>query len=184
MKTIAGIDYSMTSPAICVHRGDEWKFTNCKFYYLSGDKKLVTRTNNIFGTIMPLYNKEIPASRWDAISEWAIDKLLFTNYIAMEGYAFGAKGQVFNIGENTGVLKHKILKKNIPVEYYTPGTIKKFATTKGNAKKPQMFDAFLNETKFDMTKILKCKVDGNPISDMVDSYWICKYLFNKLNETK
>ena len=26
---VAGVDYSLSSPAICVHEGEEWSYDNC-----------------------------------------------------------------------------------------------------------------------------------------------------------
>jgi hypothetical protein len=44
-----------------------------------------------------------------------------------------------------------------------------------------MYDAFVNETK-EPIKSMICpekKDIGNPVSDIVDSYYICKYLYEK-----
>ena len=43
-KYVAGIDYSLTSPAICVAEviNDEIKFENCKFHYLKQTKSQET----------------------------------------------------------------------------------------------------------------------------------------------
>ena len=48
---IAGIDYSMSSPAICIHQGDEWSFSNCSFYYLTNKKKFATPKHPFYPTI-------------------------------------------------------------------------------------------------------------------------------------
>ena len=34
---VAGVDYSLTSPAICIHSGEDWNYSNCKFYYFVGN---------------------------------------------------------------------------------------------------------------------------------------------------
>ena len=47
-KKIIGIDYSLSSPAICVCRGD-FKFDNCKIYYLTNVKKYEGDFGNING---------------------------------------------------------------------------------------------------------------------------------------
>ena len=39
-----------------------------------------------------------------------MDKVIGCEQIAIEGYSMGSKGKVFNIAENTGVLKYKIYK--------------------------------------------------------------------------
>jgi hypothetical protein len=38
---VAGVDYSLSSPAICVHEGEEWSYGNCTFYYYVKQKKLL-----------------------------------------------------------------------------------------------------------------------------------------------
>ena len=38
---VAGIDYSLTITAICVHEGDEWNVNNCRFYYVVHREKSV-----------------------------------------------------------------------------------------------------------------------------------------------
>ena len=182
MKIIAGIDYSMSCPSICIHRGNHWHFDNCNFYYFSGSKKLQIKNDKFYGDPIPPYTKTSNESRWDSISNWAIDKIHIADLIGLENYAFGAKGQVFNIGENTGLFKHKMHQLNKNFKVFAPGAIKKFATTKGNADKSKMYEAFVKETwPFDLTKIIECKPDANPISDIVDSYFIAKVTFYESN---
>ena len=96
----------------------------------------------------------------------------------------GSRGKVFNIAENTGVLKYKIYNLGIPLEIVPPTTVKKFATGKGNSDKDQMHQAFMQDTGIDLKyKITpdKTKV-SNPVSDIVDSYYICKFLYDKIIE--
>ena len=69
-KTI-GIDYSLSSPAICVCRG-EFKFDNCKIYYLTNVKKYEGKFYNgqIDGRLHLPYTSE--QQRHDQISECAL----------------------------------------------------------------------------------------------------------------
>ena len=84
--------------------------------------------------------------------------------------------EVFNIGENTGILKQKLRSSGFRYTTIPPTVIKKEATGKGNANKELMYETFLAETNVDLqsqltpnsTKIV------NPVSDIVDSYYICK----------
>ena len=94
------------------------------------------------------YNSE--EERYDSISSWAADKCDFSDQIAIENYAFNATGRVFNIAENTGVLKYKLFGKGIPLETIPPSTVKKLATGKGNSGKDLMYDAFKLETGVDL----------------------------------
>ena len=79
-------------------------------------------------------------------------------------------------------MKYKIYQNSIPLSVFTPSEVKKFATGKGNANKKDMYDAFVKETKVKLKeKISPKKKDiGNPVSDIVDSYYICKLLYSKL----
>jgi len=48
--------------------------------------------------------------------------------------------------------------------------------------KKKMYESFFIDTKRDLEKEFNIKKDKNPISDIVDSYWLCKYGFFKLKE--
>ena len=176
---ITGIDYSLRSPAICTHNGSEWKYTSCIFHFLSDRKKYSdVFCKRFFGKSFDSFSNE--QERYDSISSWAVDKCEGTDQIAIEDYAYNATGRVFNIAENTGVLKYKLFQMGIPLESLSPSKVKKFATGKGNASKELMYSAFLKETKVNLIKELNMKSLGNPVTDIVDSYYICKLLFTEL----
>jgi len=172
-KTIVGIDYSLTSPAICVnHNGDLF------FYYLTNKKKYLGKmADNIMGFEHKEYNT--PIERFTQISTWAINQFNRLDYnlkkikIFIEGYSFGSKGQgIFQIAENCGILKYRLEQLKLPYETVVPSVVKKGATGKGNADKDMMYEAFLKETKIDLKKIFDTEKVGNPVSDIVDSYYI------------
>jgi Holliday junction resolvasome RuvABC endonuclease subunit len=100
----------------------------------------------------------------------------------IEGYAMGAKGKIFNIAENTGVLKYKLYQNQIPLEISPPSQIKKMATGKGNATKDEMHEAFLKETKINLIQTITPDRSDviSPVGDIVDSYYVCKYLYLKI----
>ena len=178
---IAGIDYSLNGPAVCVFGGDLFTFENCQFYFLTDIKKYAcTFFRNIHGKLFEDYKEE--CERYDTISEWVMKSILGCEQVALEGYAYGAQGRVFHIAENTGILKYKLYQASMPVEIVTPSHIKKMATGKGNADKTQMYQAFLKETGIPLQGIItpNKKDVGNPVSDIIDSYYICKYLFNQI----
>tara|TARA_R100000458_G_C8113716_1_gene135449 strand:+ start:56 stop:412 length:357 start_codon:yes stop_codon:yes gene_type:complete len=113
-----------------------------------------------------------------------MDKVIGCEQIAIEGYSMGSKGKVFHIAENTGVLKYKIYNSGIPLEVIPPTTVKKFATGKGNADKLKMHKTFINDVGVDLREKItpdKTKI-SNPVSDIVDSYYICKFLYDKIIE--
>ena len=94
----------------------------------------------------------------------------------MEDYAYAATGRVFHIAENAGILKYKL--KNFKTQTIPPTVIKKFATGKGNASKEDMLDAWKKEDgTFELIQ-----ETGNPASDIIDSYFICKYGYYESNK--
>jgi len=58
--------------------------------------------------------------------------------VSLEGYAFARANQAHQIGELGGTLKLFFFDNDIPFIIITPGQVKKYATGKGNAKKPEM----------------------------------------------
>jgi Holliday junction resolvasome RuvABC endonuclease subunit len=169
-RTIVGIDYSLTSPAVCVNKNN-----NFWFFYLTSKKKYAgPMSENIIGYEHKDYTD--PIERFGYISDFVLDILSDTQnpQIFIEGYSFGSKGQgVFQIAENCGILKYRLLQE---YNYTTvvPSVVKKGATGKGNADKDMMYEAFLKETKIDLKKLFDTDKVGNPISDIVDSYYIQK----------
>ena len=186
-KKIAGIDYSLTSPAICIYTEEEsdryFDFDRCMLYYLSNNKKqqqLASRCgiNNIRAEPYPEWQSE--EERHDALSSWAISIIKGCSEVFIEGYAFATSAQagVRSIAENTGLLKHKMWKQKIKFSTYPPTVVKKFATGKGNANKELMYESFVDEllTPTDLKELLTPKATKviNPISDLVDAYFIAK----------
>lgn len=158
----------MTSPAVCVYNTDsELKFENCFFYNISNIKSKPYR-DNIHYTEMPHYTSD--EERFDLLSQWALEAIEINkvDIVIMEGYSFGSKSsRLFQIGENGGVLKHKIYKKSIPIVKIPPTEVKKFFHGKGNASKDDMIEALY--TKEGIRLGLDSK---SPIGDIVDSYAI------------
>ena len=181
---VAGIDYSLTSPAICVHEGDEWSVKNCRFYYVVHREKSVVVSGQFYGEMYQEYLCD--AHRYDNLSKWSLKTLTSNNVTKcfIEGYAFNAVGRVFQIAENTGQLKYRLWKDKIPFQVFAPPEIKKFATTKGNANKEKMYESFFEETMVDIRVELDIlnKNQWNPVSDIVDSYYIAKLGFIKEKE--
>ena len=126
--------------------------------------------------------------RFNRISDWALwiirSKLLGApQLITIEGYAMGAKGLVFNIAENTGLLKHKLWNANYKFCTPAPSAIKKFATTKGNANKEKMQESFIEQTGVDIKKALAMTESAwNPSSDIIDSYYMMRWSEARFNE--
>ena len=173
---IAGVDYSLTTPSICVTKYSKaFSFDECHFYFLTSKQKLACKHlhGKIVGKLHYLYST--PEQRYDNISQWAIDVLNSVQFLVLEDYAFAAKGRVFHIGENTGLLKHQLWRFKKTFQVAAPTTIKKFATGKGNAKKEDMYASFLAETGSDLMQLFEMHNVDSPINDVVDSFYMAKY---------
>ena len=177
-KITIGIDYSLTSPAVCINDG------NLMFYYLTNKKKWIGKqSENIIGYEHDEWTD--PIERFKNISNFVfkvIGKHISPTIgyrsiekIFIEGYSYGSKGQgLFQIAENCGILKYRLQEQNLPYETVVPSVVKKGATGKGNADKDMMYNAFVTETNIDLKSIFETEKVGNPISDIADSYFIQK----------
>ena len=187
-----GIDYSLSSPGICVNTSEgEFKYEDCTFYFLTNTKKydatfcrpFVTNVRYI-GTPHKPYTSE--PERYSQIADWVVD--IIKSYgdattgvnsikptIQIEDYSYGSTGRVFHIAENLGLLKYK-LKMECGWDYtlLPPSVIKKFATDKGNANKDLMLDAFEKDTGTNLAQVFDT-TSKSPVSDVADAYFICKY---------
>ena len=187
MRRIAGIDYSLTSPAICVWKSNDdddgfFNFDDCDLYYLENPRKRRGPTPhgilNLHADPYPEWETE--EDRHEELSKWAMN-IVQGCEVFIEGYAFATSGtsHVRSIAENTGLLKHKMHKVKQTFTSVPPTVIKKYATGKGNANKEIMYDAFCAEilTPSDLKSRLTPKSTKlrNPVTDIVDSYFICKY---------
>ncbi len=186
MMRIAGIDYSLTSPAICVWKEEndnrQFNFNRCTIHYLETTQRLKRAAQheilNIYADPYPEWETE--EQRHDLLSDWAMN-IVRGSKVFIEGYAFATSGKshVRSVAENSGLLKHKMYRDNQEFISVPPTVIKKFATDKGNANKELMYNAFSEESNVpkDFQKTLRPKSTKltNPTTDIVDSYWICKY---------
>jgi hypothetical protein len=178
---LVGVDYSITCPCLCLFdERKEFKFNNCFFYYLTNTKKFADKIlPNITGESFQEYVADV--DRFDSISDWAINLCIGASDVAIEGYSYGSKGRVFNLAENMGIFKHKLYKAGVPVTVVEPSKAKKLATGKGNADKAAMYKAFCLETNTDLIFTLNQKTLTNPVTDIVDSYYILKSLLETRN---
>ena len=191
MTKLAGIDYSLTSPAICVWKQDAdrlFDFDSCDLYYLETAQRLKRTKTGLLNLHPELYpDWETEEQRHDLLSDWAMTCIQGCE-VYIEGYAFATSGKshVRSVAENTGLLKHKMYKSNQSFTSVPPTVIKKYATGKGNANKEVMYEAFNAEllTPPDLKSILKPKSKKltSPVTDLVDAYFIAKWGWEDLLE--
>ena len=130
-KKIAGIDYSLTSPAICVYKEEDdgfFDFDRCMLYYLSNNKRQQQLAagcgvSNIIAEPYPEWNCE--EERHEKLASWAYQRVQGCSEVYLEGYAFATSAQagVRSIAENTGLLKNKMWKNKISFMSYPPTVI-------------------------------------------------------------
>lgn len=126
-----------------------------------------------------LEGAESDCARYNELSQWALNLVADCDLVCIEDYAFAAKGKVFHIGENVGLLKYFLWSHSPKINYVMipPTKIKKFGSGRGNAKKEEVYSSFCKETGMDLQQLLevKSKQIKSPISDIADAYYICKY---------
>lgn len=168
-----GIDYSMSSPAVAVAKSPIGPY---QISFLTDKKKYIGywEKDNFSFCGVPHESWTHPIERFHNIANWAVARISFeVENVYIEDYAMGAKGKVFGIGENTGILKHVLWNNNIPYKTIPPTVIKKFATTKGNANKNQMYEAWINLGNPNLKQLFDMENCVSPLSDVVDSFFIC-----------
>ena len=175
---ILGIDLSLTSPALCFFEGDEYNINGCTFYYLTKQKKLEGTFDShgvrVRGDLF-IDHEGNDILRYHAISMWVNEWIPVHSpeHIFLENYSYSSTGQVFNIAENTGILKYNLWKQSEKYTVIPPTVIKKMATGKGNANKALMEQSFLETTGFNIRELLQLSQSvSNPISDLIDAYYV------------
>lgn len=179
---IFGIDYSITSPA-CVKAvcDDEFNFTSLDYVGFTDIKKVLMSDRKL------LFNKKkdftFDIQRYIYLSEH-IKNFIYSGdeipmYGAIEGYAMGANGKIFDIAEATGVMKYIIYNNGTNLRIYPPTTVKKFTVGNGLAGKVSMFEEFVkvDEPLLDLSHLEDL---SNPKEDLVDAYFIVKFLQTEL----
>ena len=79
-----------------------------------------------------------------------------------------------------GTLTQKLYKLNKRFDSIVPGQVKKNATGKGNADKLKMYEQFVKDTKIDLMKEFDQSKLNNPVTDIVDSYYVAKAGYARL----
>jgi hypothetical protein len=117
----------------------------------------------------------------------------------MESYAYAASGNITEIAEITSQIKFQLIRQGTKLRLIEPMTLKMYATDDGHSHKPEMFDAFINHDgkKCDISDLpeipthkkgkfvgLRDKDGISPLSDIVDSFWLCELLHEELQIRK
>ena len=172
----------MVSPSICVAMSANGPY---KISYLTDKRKFeMDWSPNSSIRIRGFRHDDWthPIQRFQQLANWTMRRIpLGEKRVYMEDYAMGAKGQTFTIGECGGILKREMWSNDIKYKLIAPTAVKKFATSKGTAKKDMMYESWLKETGIDLLKGLDMKSCSSPLSDIVDSYFICRLAISKVD---
>jgi len=180
-EPVAGIDLSLNCPAIVVipptsEPSFVIPFTYCRAYYLTNKNKYAVNEGNISGEVFGTWAND--AERYETIAEWVIRILQGEDikHVAIEDYAYSKHRSLTALAENMGILKYFLHKHDITYDLYTPTSIKRCATNKGNADKSAMKDAFYQDNPdYDIAKVFNRKPTDKPVSpinDIVDAYYL------------
>lgn len=195
---IVGIDFSMTSTAICVDIDGVEHFHSITSS-VSENRLDCIKSYGIDS--IQLYK----TSNGDSISESEIEKVKKSNIIAesiltilknynvnfdiigIENFSYGGTGRgILDLAGFQYVLRASLYNNSMANKYmfHTPASVKKFAI-KGNAKKNEIIEAYLDlNIDNNLTKILKSQDCGlyskqgnwqKPVDDLVDSYFIKEF---------
>lgn len=188
---VIGFDYSMTCPAWCAR----WANAVHMHAFFNGKvaEDHIKVTSNEYSFYIWIHENVEPAglqiARFDSLARKVLLPLNRyehdTTVTYIEGYSMGSKGAVFNIAENTAILKHYLYRVGLTPTEVAPTTVKKFATGKGNAQKEAMYDAFVAKTGLNLKELLTpTRKLGNPVTDLVDAFFIAEYGRAHYNENQ
>ena len=178
---LAGIDYSISSPAITIYNTESGPlcFENCNFYFNQESitkKESKRRTEISFQNIFwsQRFLTDTPEERYYMLADWATS-IILENKVSVavfEAYALHAKGKIFNIAEATGLLKHYLFRNGIQLVLISPTENKKSFSGKGNANKQLMIETFNQKNGINISEHFGYDsfFTGSPISDIVDCY--------------
>lgn len=175
MTKYAGLDWSMSSPGLVI--GNSPNPEDLLYFGIRQKKKQHSNAKNIV-LLEPNDNYSNNSERYFNLATQYVDILKEHDIdtVFCEGYAYGATGNTFNIGECTGILKLLLWQNDIELIIYQPGEIKKIATGKGNANKTLMYNSYINNTNHYLDRLLDDEKKGDkipsPVNDLVDAYFI------------
>lgn len=185
MVAIAGIDASITGTAVVrFDLDDDYNFISSKHLSFSSVKKH-EELPGVVWCKREMFKNDY--ERFKFVRETVLAFLHGCDYVAIEGYAMGAKGLVFNIAEFGGILKMGLFESGKKMQVYTPSSVKVFAggEGKGAANKLEMkqfYDKYSHDGKPDLIgfPVVKSSKGVTPTSDIVDAFYMCDMLWCEL----
>lgn len=185
---LIGIDYSLSCPCVCVSNNKTFSENYFHFLHASTKHHGNDILKNIHGDPHDEYLTD--QQRYENIASWVLSILephdKDNMHILIEDYAFAAKGRVFNLAENCGLLKYLLYKNGYKFSTIAPSVIKKYATGKGNANKEVMWNSFYELTNVDLIGAFgsKSRKLDSPVTDIIDSYYLTAWMHDSLANEK
>ena len=182
---ILGLDLSITSPAFCIMDVNE-DFT-IKEIFLHGftktEKWLYQSEHLKIHKIPSNYNSHPSHYRPYIIYNIVKEYMTGIDYMAIEDYAMGAKGKVFDLAEFAGGMKNFFYMQNIPTKKLPPMSVKMCATGKGNADKVIMGMRFKQSIFPQMVDnhIFNLPEAESPSEDLIDAFYMANVLRAELS---
>ena len=174
-----GIDFSISSPAICVRDESTGEFF---LYGLSSVLKYVREDPNLFIRRQPKKFKS-KMERSIFVSNWAIDVL--SQYqditeILIEGLSFGSKGRaLIDVAIHAGVLYSKLVDAGYSPQIVAPKSAKLQFCGNGNASKEVMCEKFTEITGLHLYAVIGCNKADSPENDIVDAFALSHCIFDE-----
>jgi len=147
MLKFCGIDPSLSSTGVCITNNEESDYLES--FAIKSTKRGEARLIEIRNKVTSILVEHKP------------------NYIFYEGYAFGARGRVFDLGELGGVLKVKLFEEEYKFFIVPPTVLKKFIIGKGIAPKDLMRE-YVYRAYGKGSEVLKT-------TDEVDAFALCQF---------
>jgi Holliday junction resolvasome RuvABC endonuclease subunit len=188
---IAGIDYSMTFPAMCMY--DPF-IDRYYYFYTTTEPSRIRNDGYLTSSLIPKsvsFLDEIKTGkvnqsmqRYETIArEFSLTLIQHdVKFVFLEGYAMNTStgsGFVFSIAEHTAILKRHLMEFGNQCDclrIVAPTHVKKMATGKGNASKVKMKESFEQLAP----KIAQRPLEpvshymNSPYTDLVDAFWILR----------
>lgn len=183
---IVGLDLSINGSG-CVKFDLDKNLDIADLEYLSFTHVKKNSTKDILYYNKKQFKNYFDQNQW--MEKHILDFCEGVQYVAVEDYAYGAKGQVFHIGEFIGLIKHALyfgfgnIDLGVNLRLYDPCSIKMFACDNGTAKKEDMIDAH-DKKQGNPLRLQFLPRFGSPKEDIVDAYFIARLLQTELKLRK
>ena len=182
---VAGLDFSITSPALCVYNSDEDHYTITSWTQEERLAREAVTSGKLTASV-----EYIERNKGDDFYFRLPEKIAFTiiyedaEAVGVENYAFSANGKITVLAECLGVLKYLYRTKAgdsiIPVAI-PHGKMCSNEKMMGNVGKYTSIEYLLsNYAESDFLDKINLKItDETPLSDWCDSFGVCRFIYFK-----